>query len=105
LDGEMPVDDLGDVFWRFTSNVDMRRDTVVVTDEAGLLHLVVDASVKSLALDDFQRPWPNVTVMDEATIQMVDEKWPTYGLGSLLPSPSRKYRLLMQGEGAVLSTS
>jgi 3-polyprenyl-4-hydroxybenzoate decarboxylase len=69
LDGAMPVDDLGDVFWRFTSNVDMRRDTVVVTDEAGLLHLVVDASVKSLALDDFQRPWPNVTVMDEATIQ------------------------------------
>jgi len=105
LDGAMPVDDLGDVFWRFTSNVDMRRDTGVVTDEAGLLHLVVDASVKSLALDDFQRPWPNVTVMDEASIQKVDEKWPTYGLGPLLPSPSRKYRLLMQGEGAVLSAS
>ncbi len=101
LDGEMPIDDLGDVFWRFTNNVDMRRDTRVVEDEAGLLHLIIDASVKSLALDDFQRPWPNVTVMDEATIQKVDEKWELYGLGPFLSSPSRKYSLLVQGEGAV----
>jgi 4-hydroxy-3-polyprenylbenzoate decarboxylase len=83
----------------------MRRDTRVVEDEAGLLHLVIDASVKSLVLDDFQRPWPNVTVMDEATIQKVDEKWPQYGLGPFIPSPSRRYRLLMQGEGAVASGS
>jgi len=105
LDGEMPIDHLGDVFWRFTNNVDMRRDTRVVEDEAGLLHLVIDASVKSLVLDDFQRPWPNVTVMDEATIQKVDEKWPQYGLGLFIPSPSRRYCLLMQGEGAVASGS
>jgi 4-hydroxy-3-polyprenylbenzoate decarboxylase len=105
LDGEMPIDHLGDVFWRFTNNVDMRRDTRVVEDEAGLLHLVIDASVKSLVLDDFQRPWPNVTVMDEATIQKVDEKWPQYGLGVFIPSPSRRYCLLMQGEGAVASGS
>ncbi len=105
LDGEMPIDDLGDVFWRFTNNVDMRRDTALVEDEAGLLHLVIDASTKSLALDDFRRDWPNVTVMDEATIRLVDEKWASYGLGAFVPSPSRKYRLLVRGEGAVASAS
>ncbi len=105
LDGQMPVTDLGDVFWRFTNNVDMRRDTAVITDETGLVHLIIDASTKSEALDDFQRPWPNVTVMDETTIRLVDEKWALYGLGEFIPSPSRKYQLLMRGEGAVASLS
>jgi 4-hydroxy-3-polyprenylbenzoate decarboxylase len=105
LEGEMPIEDLGDVFWRFVSNVDMRRDTTIVEDEAGFLHLIIDASTKSAILDDFQRPWPNVTVMDEATIQLVDEKWPLYGLGPFISSPSRKYRLLMQGVGAVALTA
>ena len=105
LDGEMPIDDLGDIFWRFTNNVDMRRDTALVEDGAGLLHLVIDASTKSLALDDFRRDWPNVTVMDEATIRLVDEKWASYGLGAFVPSPSHKYRLLVRGEGAVASAS
>ncbi len=105
LDGEMPIDDLGDVFWRFTNNVDMRRDTAIVEDEAGLPHLIIDASTKSLALDDFRRPWPNVTVMEEGTIQLVDEKWASYGLGDFISSPSRKYRLLMRGEEAVASVS
>ncbi|MCX7980865.1 MAG: menaquinone biosynthesis decarboxylase [Bacteroidia bacterium] len=101
LDGEMPIQDLGDVFWRFANNTDVRRDSRLVVDESGRPHLILDASTKMPDLDGFTRPWPNVIVMDEETIQKVDSRWEAYGLGPFIPSPSRKYRPLVRGKGAV----
>ncbi|MEN2993554.1 MAG: menaquinone biosynthesis decarboxylase [Bacteroidia bacterium] len=100
LDGQMPIQDLSDVFWRFANNVDMRRDSRLVEDEAGRPHLILDASTKTKALDDFDRPWPNVIVMSEEIIARVDQRWEEYGLGAFIPSPSRKYRSLVEREGA-----
>ncbi len=101
LDGEMPIQDLGDVFWRFANNTDMRRDSRLVEDAAGRPHLVLDASTKTQELDGFARDWPNVIVMSEEMIERVDRRWAEYDIGPFLPSPSRKYRPLVQGEGAV----
>lgn len=101
LDGAMPIQDLGDVFWRFANNTDMRRDSRLLMDEAGRPHLILDASTKTPELDGFTRPWPNVIVMDEETIQKVDSRWEAYGLGPFIPSPSRKYRPLVREKGAV----
>jgi len=101
LDGEMPIQDLGDVFWRFANNTDMRRDSQLVEDAAGRPHLVLDASTKTQELDGFARDWPNVIVMSEEIIERVDRRWAEYEIGPFLPSPSRKYRPLVQSEGAV----
>ncbi len=46
------------------------------------------------------RRWPNVVVMDEATVALVDRRWAEYGLGDPLPSPSDRYRKLLLSDGA-----
>lgn len=103
LDGALDLTSLREVFWRFAANTDPRRDIQLITDAEDLLHLVIDASQKDPVLDDFPRAWPNPTVMDPETIALVDQKWASYNLGPLLPSPSRRYALLMKGTGAVAS--
>ncbi|MCS7162945.1 MAG: menaquinone biosynthesis decarboxylase [Bacteroidia bacterium] len=100
LDGEMPIQDLSDVFWRLANNIDLRRDSQLIEDEAGRPHLILDASTKTKTLDDFARPWPNVIVMSEEIIARVDQRWEEYGLGAFIPSPSHKYRPLVKQEGA-----
>ncbi|MCS7188243.1 MAG: menaquinone biosynthesis decarboxylase [Bacteroidia bacterium] len=104
LDGDMSIQDLGDVFWRFANNTDMRRDAKLICDAEGRPHLILDASTKSAELDGFARPWPNVIVMNEETIQKVDRRWAEYGLGELIPSPSLRYRPLVKGDAAILAT-
>lgn len=101
VDGRMPIQDLGDVFWRFANNTDMRRDSQLVWDSDGHPKLILDASTKTAELDGFMRPWPNVIVMDEETIQRVDARWKEYGFEAFIPSPSHRYRPLVQREGAV----
>ncbi|MCS7297498.1 MAG: menaquinone biosynthesis decarboxylase [Bacteroidia bacterium] len=101
IDGEMPIQALSDVFWRFANNTDMRRDVSLVEDANGRPHLVLDASTKTAALDGFTRSWPNVIVMSDEIIHLVDNRWKSYGIGEFIPSPSLKYKLLVQGEGAV----
>jgi 4-hydroxy-3-polyprenylbenzoate decarboxylase len=44
--------------------------------------------------------WPNVVVMDEATVALVNNRWLEYGLGEPLPSPSDRYRKLLLSDGA-----
>ncbi|MEN3040988.1 MAG: menaquinone biosynthesis decarboxylase [Bacteroidia bacterium] len=101
IDGEMPIQDLGDVFWRFANNTDMRRDVRIVEDSDGLPHLILDASTKTAELDGFSRDWPNVIVMSDDIIARVDQRWESYGIGPFLQSPSLKYKPLVQSEEAV----
>ncbi len=105
LDGELDIQHLGDIFWRFAANTDPRRDMQLITDAEGLPHLVIDASQKSAELDDFRRPWPNPTVMDADTIALVDQKWASYELGPFVPSPSQRYLALMCGTTAIASAN
>jgi 4-hydroxy-3-polyprenylbenzoate decarboxylase len=62
-----------------------------------------DGTIKTAALDDFQRDWPNIIVADDKTIASVDKKWDTLGLGTFIPSPSLKYKDQMYGDEAVVS--
>lgn len=63
----------------------------------------LDGTIKTKAFDNFQRAWPNIIVMDDATIKAVDEKWNRFGLGEFLPSPSLKYKNQIYGEEAVVA--
>jgi 4-hydroxy-3-polyprenylbenzoate decarboxylase len=92
-----------DVVWSVLNNIDAARDCYI---EKSLnphvaQKLVIDGTRKSLMHDGFIRPWPNVTVMDEKTIQAIDVKWMKLNLGSLLKSPSLKYKKLLHGETAI----
>jgi 4-hydroxy-3-polyprenylbenzoate decarboxylase len=103
LDHNVDIFHVPDAVWRFANNTDMQRDSVLVqADEgAGFAHLLLDGTRKTLALDNFHRDWPNILVMDEAVCDKIDGMWPQLGLGELVPSPSHRYRPMLDGDGAV----
>ncbi|TSA27453.1 MAG: menaquinone biosynthesis decarboxylase [Bacteroidetes bacterium] len=99
---EEPVDpmDLATVVWLGSNNIDPERDCFFLEgtgDQPPVLFL--DATRKSPELDGFRREWPNVIVMDDATIRTIDEKWPALGLGPIIPSPSTRYKSLVFRDG------
>jgi 4-hydroxy-3-polyprenylbenzoate decarboxylase len=102
--------DLALALWRLCNNMDPKRDTFLFqrasfkAEGKTFACLALDGTIKTKELDNFQRDWPNIIVADDATIKSVDEKWPTLGMGELIPSPSLKYKNQMYGEEAVAST-
>ncbi|MEA1877549.1 MAG: menaquinone biosynthesis decarboxylase [Bacteroidota bacterium] len=89
--------------WIVGSHVDPDRDCMVIkaADNAEKGILILDATRKTRHLDGFARDWPNPVVMDEKTICSIDENWDKYELGSLIPSPSNRYKIMMNGTEAI----
>jgi len=92
------VEDIADTLWRFCNNLDPRRDHLYAGTNKNILGL--DGTRKTKAFDGFERPWPNIIVADDATIEPVDKKWDGLGLGELIISPSLKYKPQMYGQEA-----
>ena len=90
------VNDIADTLWRFCNNLDPKRDHFY--GDSNIVGL--DGTLKTKALDGFERPWPNIIVADKETIKSVDAKWSEMGMGALIPSPSLKYQSQMYGEEA-----
>lgn len=104
LDSGMDLSYVGDAFWRFCNNTDVKRDSLIIQpDETphGTSHLILDGTRKTLELDGFTRDWPNVLVMADDVIAAVDAKWDKLGLGPLIASPSHRYRPIVYGTKAV----
>lgn len=97
------ANDLTVALWRFCNNLDPRRDSFLYKSPNGAACMGLDGTIKTKEHDNFQRDWPNIIVMDDATIKTVDEKWEWLGLGEFLPSPSLKFKGQMYGEEAVVS--
>ena len=99
------ANDLAVALWRFCNNLDPKRDHYLyhreIQNSKSWTCLGLDGTIKSKSLDDFQRDWPNIIVSDDQTIASVDAKWHDLGLGSLLSSPSLKFKLQTYGEEAV----
>jgi 4-hydroxy-3-polyprenylbenzoate decarboxylase len=104
LDSEVDIHSPADIAWIAASNIDPMRDCFHPVSDNGTSFpvLALDGTRKTAGYDGFTRDWPNIIVMDEPTIRKVDEKWEKYGLGSLVPSPSRKYRSLIINDGAMV---
>jgi len=104
MDANVNLSNFEDVVWLFANNIDPERDAFFPLKEDGNKHavLVIDGTRKTLEYDDFKRPWPNVVVVDDATIKAVDEKWESLGIGEFIPSPSLKYKPLLFKGGAVV---
>lgn len=98
------VNDIKDVVWRWSNNFDPRRDSYIIPaeDANGISHVGFDGTRKTKAFDDFDRDWPNIICSDEVTIEEIDKKWSSLGLGEFLPSPSLKYRKQLYNGGAVV---
>lgn len=85
----------GELLWLAAANTDPRRD---VRTEGGTL--VIDARSKRPGVGENPARFPNVVTASEDTIALVDRRWPEYGLGAFVASPSRRYRRLLLSEGA-----
>jgi 4-hydroxy-3-polyprenylbenzoate decarboxylase len=98
--------DLSVALWRFCNNLDPRRDHILTTRTTGntlSACLGLDGTIKTAALDNFGRDWPNIIVAADETIKAVDAKWPDLGLGPFLPSPSLKFKAQLYGSEAVVT--
>lgn len=84
-----------DLLWLAAANTDPRRDMRIWRDT-----LIVDARSKRPGTEGYPERFPNVATSLTQTIHHVDDRWPEYGLGELLPSPSRRYRKLWLSERA-----
>ena len=100
LEHTVDIKDIADAIWRFSNNIDPKRDHYPIRMENGK-HMGLDGTRKTKEFDDFDRDWPNILASDEKTIQRIDEIWPKLGLGDAYPSPSIKYRKQLYKGGAV----
>ncbi len=98
MEHTLDVSDIADAVWRFSNNVDPRRDHVMVGDR-----IAFDGTRKTKEHDGFTRDWPNILASDQETIDRVDSIWDKLGLGPMIPSPSRKYRNQLYRGGAVVT--
>jgi 4-hydroxy-3-polyprenylbenzoate decarboxylase len=102
LEHEMDISDISDAVWRFSNNVDPKRDHINITSaDSSRSFIAFDGTRKTKEFDGFERDWPNILVSDEKTIHHIDEIWSKLGLGAFISSPSRKYRKQMYEGGAV----
>jgi 4-hydroxy-3-polyprenylbenzoate decarboxylase len=86
-----------ELLWHAAANVDPERD---ISRRDGVT--VIDARTKRGSADNPKYPsrTPNVTVSSPETIALVDSRWPEYGLGEFIPSPSLRYQNLVYSDKA-----
>jgi len=91
VDADVNVQNLSEVLFHVGSNVDPRRDTVIVDGALDALDhsadqfaygakMGIDATRKDPVLDRFPREWPQDIKMTPELVELVDRKWRQYGL-------------------------
>jgi 4-hydroxy-3-polyprenylbenzoate decarboxylase len=103
LEHTMDISDVADAVWRFSNNMDPKRDhfPFTATHDREYDHMAFDGTRKTKALDGFDRDWPNILASDTKTIERIDEVWSMLGLGAFIASPSLKYSQQLYAGGAV----
>ena len=105
VDYNVDVHDTATVIWRWANNIDARRDSFVINakSENEISNIVMDGTRKTKKLDGFDRPWPNILVMDSTTIQSINERWEKLNLGKLISSPSLRFSKEQNVKSAVFN--
>jgi 4-hydroxy-3-polyprenylbenzoate decarboxylase len=88
--------------WITAGNIDPQRDCFILKNNRNTEKTMVIDATRKTAEDDFQREWPNVLVMDDETIRLVDSKWNSYHLGPFLKSPSENLKPLVLNNKATV---
>ena len=100
FDKEVDIQSPREALFRLLANIDPERDMQFTFGPAELLDhasrlscygskVGIDATRKWKS-EGFDRPWPDLIVMDQDTQDLVDRRWESYGLGSFIPSPSAR---------------
>ena len=84
-----------DLLWIAAANTDPNRDITI----AGRA-LTIDARAKVPGKKNNPARFPNVVTSTDDVIELVDSHWEEYGIGEMIPSPSRKYRKLLLSDKA-----
>ncbi len=104
VDDYVDVQDVSSTLWQVCNNFDPKRDSFVheelLENNTQKAMIVIDGTRKTKAFDNFQRDWPNIIVSLPETIEAIDKKWDSLGLGEFVPSPSLKFRKSVFGEEA-----
>ncbi len=104
FDSVIDISDLYVICWQILSNIDPERDCKIIFRDGNLAgSLCVDATSKTFEYHCFTRPWPNIVVSDQETINNVDSKWDSYFSEKFIKSPSLNYQALSKGNGAIAS--
>jgi 4-hydroxy-3-polyprenylbenzoate decarboxylase len=102
VDKNVDVNDMYQVAWQILGNSDPQRDAELI---AGNL-LFIDGTAKVFREGGFRRKWPNVVISSPETVECIDKKWDSLGLGPLIPSPSVKSSsLTLPGNDEVIISS
>lgn len=97
------VQDIADSVWRFSNNVDPKRDAHLIkaANAGDCSHAGFDGTRKTRELDGFERDWPNILASQPETIEHIDRIWDKLGLGAFIKSPSLKYLKQLYKGGAI----
>ncbi len=99
-DDIVDVNNLHIMSWLLLGNIDPYRD--IFLEEYGRKGMVIiDATMKNNARDNFKRDWPNIIAMKREIVENIDKKWEQLNLGPHIESPSRVFMNYIRGEGAV----
>ena len=86
LDPAEPIDEDYFSLWLWGSNCDPIRDSSFVDGK-----LVMDSKTKQKGVNGFTREWPGKALSSLSTIEAVDKKWASLGIGEFIPSPSLRF--------------
>jgi 4-hydroxy-3-polyprenylbenzoate decarboxylase len=107
VDDYVDVQDISSTLWQVCNNFDPKRDSFVEEEilENGKQRamIIIDGTRKTKEHDNFQRDWPNIIVSNPETIEAIDAKWDSLGLGAFIESPSLKFRKSVFGDEAHVS--
>ncbi len=107
VDDYVDVQDISSTLWQVCNNFDPKRDSFVeeeISDNGKQrAMIIIDGTRKTKEFDGFQRDWPNIIVSNPETIEVVDQKWASLGLGDFIASPSLKFRKSVFGDEAHVS--
>jgi len=107
VDDYVDVQDISSTLWQVCNNFDPKRDSFVeeeiLDNGKQRAMIIIDGTRKTKEHDNFQRDWPNIIVSNPDTIETIDSKWETLGLGEFVPSPSLKFRKSVFGDEAHVS--
>lgn len=96
-DANIDANDTKSIIWNILNNYNPSKDCSVI-EQNGRTCLIIDGGTK---IENEQlRDWPSPVTADEETIRKINEKWEKLSLGDFLPSPSLRYRKLLDKDSA-----
>lgn len=84
--------------WYILNNIDPANDCLIRNEI-----LFINACIKTLSENNFNRDWPNIVCMDDKTISNIDKKWASLVDSEHIPSPSLKIKHLVCGNSAIFN--